>query len=98
MDIDTTIAEMNGYQLRRHRIIIERLCPIYQERKRNQMEDKNRLNSDTVVMLQTDPYEIRLMQNPYDAAVGVGQRNRIGSDYTENAPYHIAQQWYGAFF
>ena len=39
VDIDTTIAEMNGYQLRRHRIIIERLCPIYQERKRNQMED-----------------------------------------------------------
>ena len=69
MDIDTTIVEMNGYQLRQHRIIIERLCPIYQERKRNQMEDRNRLNSDTVVMLRTDPYEIRLMQNPYDAAV-----------------------------
>lgn len=33
------------------------------------MEDRNRLNSDTVVMLRTDPYEIRLMQNPYDAAV-----------------------------
>ena len=62
MDIDTTIAEMNGYQLRRHRIIIERLCPIYQERKRNQMEDKNRLNSDTVAMLRADLYEIRLMQ------------------------------------
>jgi hypothetical protein len=70
VDIDTTIVEMNGYQLRRHRIIIERLCPIYQERKRNQMEDRNRLNSDTVVMLRTDPYEIRLMQNPYDAAGG----------------------------
>jgi len=70
VDIDTTIVEMNGYQLRRHRIIIERLCPIYQERKRNQMEDRNRLNSDTVVMLRTDPYEIRLMQNLYDVAVG----------------------------
>jgi len=70
VDIDTTIVEMNGYQLRRHRIIIERLCPIYQERKRNQMEDRNRLNSDTVVMLRTDSYEIRLMQNPYDAAGG----------------------------
>ena len=34
------------------------------------MEDKNRLNSDTVVMLRTNPYEIRLMQNPYDVAVG----------------------------
>ena len=34
------------------------------------MEDKNRLNSDTVAMLRTDPYEIWLMQNPYDAAVG----------------------------
>ena len=34
------------------------------------MKDKNRLNSDTIVMLRTDPYEIRLMQNPYDAAVG----------------------------
>ena len=68
--MDTTIVEMNGYQLRRHRISIERLCPIYQERKRNQMEDRNRLNSDTVVMLRTDPYEIRLMQNPYDAAGG----------------------------
>lgn len=34
------------------------------------MEDKNRLNSDTVVMLRTDPYDIRLMQNPYVAAVG----------------------------
>ena len=33
------------------------------------MEDKNRLNSDTVGMLRTDPYEIRLMQNLYDAAV-----------------------------
>lgn len=33
------------------------------------MKDKNRLNSDTVVMLRTDLYEIRLMQNPYDAAV-----------------------------
>ena len=33
------------------------------------MEDRNRLNSDTVVMLRTDPYEIQLMQNPYDAAV-----------------------------
>ena len=40
------------------------------------MEDKNRLNSDTVVMLQTDPYEIRLMQNPYDAAVGWAKGNR----------------------
>ena len=28
----------------------------------------------------------------------VSQRNRIGSNYTENAPYHIAQQWYSAFF
>ena len=70
MDIDTTIVEMTGYQLRRHRIIIERLCPIYQERRRNQMKDKNRLNSDTVAMLRNDPYEIRLMQNPYDVAVG----------------------------
>lgn len=78
MDIDTTIVEMNGYQLRRHRIIIERLCPIYQERKRNQMEDRNRLNSDTVVMLQTDPYEIRLMQNPYDAAVGWAKETGLG--------------------
>ena len=26
------------------------------------MEDKNRLNSDTVAMLRADPYEIRLMQ------------------------------------
>ena len=33
------------------------------------MKDKNRLNSDTVIMLRTDPYEIRLMQNPYDAVV-----------------------------
>lgn len=33
------------------------------------MKDKNRLNSDTVAMLRADPYEIRLMQNPYDAAV-----------------------------
>ena len=34
------------------------------------MEDRNRLNSDTVVMLRADLYEIRLMQNPYDAAGG----------------------------
>ena len=34
------------------------------------MKDKNRLNSDTVAMLRADPYEIRPMQNPYDAAVG----------------------------
>ena len=33
------------------------------------MEDRNRLNSDTVVMLRADLYEIRLMQNPYDVAV-----------------------------
>ena len=33
------------------------------------MKDKNRLNSDTVAMLRADLYEIRLMQNLYDAAV-----------------------------
>lgn len=33
------------------------------------MKDKNRLNSDTVAMLRADLYEIRLTQNPYDAAV-----------------------------
>jgi hypothetical protein len=26
VDVDTTIAEMTGYQLCRHRIIIEKIC------------------------------------------------------------------------
>ena len=35
------------------------------------MEDKEPAKLQIpVAMLRTDPYEIRLMQNPYDAAVG----------------------------
>ena len=42
------------------------------------MKDKNRLNSDTVAMLRADLYEIRLMQNPYDAAGGGAKETGLG--------------------
>lgn len=34
------------------------------------MEDNNPLNTGIAAMLRNDPYEIRLMQKPYAAAVG----------------------------
>ena len=39
------------------------------ERMRKRMVDKEMINGENGKMLRNDPYEIRLMQNLYDAAV-----------------------------
>ena len=40
------------------------------ERMRKRMVDKEMIIGENGKMLRNDPYEIRLMQNPYDAADG----------------------------